>query len=69
MLRFIIKRLWKDSHSGLETEGLETLDAECIELEHVLLGGGYGESGYDHRSLVGVEILPDIAKPLSERDE
>lgn len=58
MIRFIIKRKLNDRMSGLQSEGLETFDAECPELERVLLGGGTGQEQYDYRELLGVEILP-----------
>ena len=28
-------------------------------LENILTGGGFSESGYDHRSIVGVELVHD----------
>ena len=57
MLRVIIRRKFKDSYSGLETDELETVDVECQALEEILKGGGSGESGYDYRSVAGIEIL------------
>jgi len=60
MLRAIIKRKWKDAYSGLETEEFETVDFKCDDLEQVIRIGGYGDGGFDHRSVVGVEVLPDI---------
>jgi hypothetical protein len=59
MLRFIIRRQMHDRYSGLTTDGLETIDCECPELEAVLRGGGSGQEEYDHRSVAGVEVLPD----------
>jgi hypothetical protein len=58
MLRFIIRRKMLDRGSGLQSEGLETVDAECPELERVLMGGGIGQEQYDYRELAGVEVLP-----------
>ncbi len=61
MLRFVILRKYRDALTGLETEGLYTVDAECPELEREMIGGGYGENGYDVRELKGAEILPEEA--------
>jgi hypothetical protein len=58
MLRFVIRRKMLDRGSSLASEGLETVDAECPELERVLLGGGTGMDSYDHREIVGAEVLP-----------
>lgn len=59
MLRFIIRRKMHDRFSGLTTDDLETIDADCPDLERVLRGGGSGQEAYDHRSVAGVEVLPD----------
>ena len=58
MLRFIIRRHFKDSVNGAVTEEYETVDASCGLLENALVQGGYSEDGYDIRELVGVEVLP-----------
>lgn len=57
MLRFIIRRRVKDQWSGLDDDGLETMDIDVPDLEHVLAGGGFGEHSYDVRTLAGVEVL------------
>lgn len=62
MLRFVIRRKMLDRGSGLASEGLETVDAECPELERVLLGGGTGMDCYDYRELAGVEVLPKLSR-------
>lgn len=59
MLRVIIRRKWRDGISGLEVDELETLDISSPELERILRGGGCGELAYDHRSVAGVEVLPE----------
>ncbi len=60
MLRFVIRRRMLERGSGAQTEGLETVDAECLELERVLRGGGIDPHGaYDIREVAGVEVLPD----------
>lgn len=60
MLRFVIRRRQLDRGTGLSTDGMETVDAECPELERVLLGGGLDPHGaYDHREVAGVEVLPN----------
>jgi len=58
MLRFIIKRRFKDGICGVELEDFETLDCDAPDLERALIAGGYGPNGYDIRILVGVEVLP-----------
>jgi hypothetical protein len=57
MLRFIVSRNWKDSVSGAESQNYITVDGDITELEELLRSGGYGESGYEHCHLIGVEIL------------
>lgn len=59
MLRAILKHKYRDSVSGAEDEFFQTLDFDCPTLEGALKHGGYGESGYEIVSLVGVERLPD----------
>lgn len=63
MLRFIVKREVFDEHSGQKSSGFRTIDIDVPELQAALTHGGFGESGYDETSLVGVEILriPDSA--------
>ena len=63
MIRFIIRRKWRDSISGAETDSFETLQSEAPELERILCGGGCGEGGFDIRELVGAEVerVPDSA--------
>lgn len=62
MLRFIIKNKWRDGTSRAEGEDLRTLDIDVPELQDALTVGGYGESGYDMASLLGVEVLPNQTK-------
>ena len=57
MLRAIIRRRHKDQCTGLEIDDLETIDFHSEVLEEALGSGGYSESGYEHRSIAGVEIL------------
>lgn len=57
MLRFIIRRKWRDGVSGLETDEFATLDTNCPELEEILKRGGFGDSGYDYSSVAGVMVL------------
>ncbi len=60
MLRAIIRRRHKDQCNGLETDELETIDFYSEVLEEVLGSGGYSESGYDHRSIAGIEIVHPV---------
>lgn len=62
MLRFIIRRKINDRHSGLQSEGLETLDVDCPDLERVLCGGGQDQEAYDYREVAGVEVLPRLTR-------
>jgi len=57
MLRALIVRKFRDTHSGREGSTNYTIDFECPELEAELATGGFGESGYDYRGLLGVEVL------------
>lgn len=63
MIRFIIRRKWRDAASGAESDGFETLVCEAPELERVLRGGGCGESGFDIRELAGAEIEQPATQP------
>lgn len=59
MIRFIIKRSLGDRCVPLTRVILETFDVDVPELEAALHGGGYSDHGdFDHRELVGVEVLP-----------
>ena len=59
MLRFVIRRKMLDRGTSLVSEHMETVDAECQELERMLIGGGLDPLGaYDYREIAGVEVLP-----------
>jgi hypothetical protein len=47
MLRFILKRMTKDSCTGLESSVYITVDCRSPELELLLTKGGMSETGYD----------------------
>jgi hypothetical protein len=66
MLRFVIRRKMLDRYNGLASEGIETVDADCHELESVLVGGGTDMDCYDYRELVGVEVL-QAAEPVPQQ--
>lgn len=57
MLRFIIRRQWRDKYSGASDDGFETVDIDVPSLEQILCSGGQGEGHFDMRSLAGVEII------------
>lgn len=61
MIRFIMRRKWRDAISGAESENFESLLCDVPELERTLSGGGHGEGGFDIRELVGAEIVLDAA--------
>lgn len=72
MIRFIIRRKWRDAISCAESEFLESVLCEAPELERILSGGGHGEGGFDIRELVGAEIEQFAPSPAAEwevRDE
>lgn len=56
MLRAVIKRSFKDPHSGACGESPYTVDFNAPALERELSAGGYGDGGYDIRTLLGVEV-------------
>ena len=66
MIRFVIRRKMLDRNSGLASEGLETVDCECPELERVLMGGGTGQEQYDYRELAGAEVLANAELQYTE---
>jgi len=68
MLRFIVSKNWKDTVSGAEGQQFVTIDGDITELEDLLLSGGFGEDGYEHYHLVGVEIVacPEVNTRLEE---
>ena len=57
MIRFIMKRKFKDQHNGLTGEHLYTIDGDLVKVEHDLLSGGFSEDGYECNELVGVEVI------------
>lgn len=63
MLRAVIKRAFKDPHSGAASESPYTVDFSAPALERELSAGGYGDGGYDVRTLLGVEVRRDKAVP------
>lgn len=74
MIRFIVRRKFKDNYNGCELDSFETYDIDVPELESVLSSGGSGESGYDVSTLAGIEIIDKFsgemkAKRKAVRDE
>ena len=57
MLRFIMRRRWKDTESQASGERFYTIDGNLELLEQDLRSNGYGPNGYKLKELVGVEIL------------
>ena len=56
MIRFFIERSMK-YRAGLQNKQLETVDIDVPELEAILRGGGIDLYEYDHRRLVGCEVI------------
>ena len=57
MIRFIVKRRTYDGNTGYFLEQLQTVDADCEELELYLKSGGRSDKSYDIFELIGTEIL------------
>ena len=57
MLRFIFLRETLDECTQLRSSYHYTMDLDVPDLERELTRGGWGESAYDIRSLVDVEVL------------
>ena len=58
MLRIILKRERFEEVNQMRTTDHYTIDIESPELERELTRGGFGEQGFDVRSIVDVEVLP-----------
>lgn len=56
MLRFILKRSFRDDISQCCGESLITVDCDVPALEELLRRGGYGPSGFDRYDLQGAEV-------------
>lgn len=57
MIRFILRRNWRDAASGAEGSAHFTLDAVVQDLEDALSRGGFGEGAFDMTALIGVEVI------------
>lgn len=63
MIRFILER--KQEYRGsckrvtIETYDLSEEVGSIIELEDLLLRGGFNEAGYDHTHLINIEVRRD----------
>lgn len=68
MIRFIILHSQEDRISGAQWKSYETLDLDVPELERQLGLGGFGESGHDIRTLLGVEVLRDTTLSRPQRE-
>ena len=73
MLRAIFRRRFKDGTSGIELENqLFTIDFENADIENQLKAGGFSESGFEVRELLGVEVfdkpMPVQCDPPPVRD-
>jgi hypothetical protein len=68
MIRFIISRSCRDAVSGADWVNFETVDVDVPQLQEKLKGG-FGESGYDIPTVIGVEILPAVGKTATTTGE
>lgn len=59
MIRFIMRRVRLDEHTGLKTESYLSVDGDVRQLEQWLRYGGSSDNGYDAVSLLGVELRED----------
>lgn len=59
MIRFIMRRRWRDSESQASGEQLYTVDGDVAKLEYQLRHVGHGPNGYEIHELVGVELIWD----------
>ena len=59
MIRFVMRRIRMDEHTGLKSDSYFTIDGDIFELENVLRSGGSSENGYNHCSLLGVELIEE----------
>lgn len=59
MLRAIIRYDIKDSVSGATWTTYGTVDFEAPALQKRLTGGGYGQTGYDIPTVIGIEVLEE----------
>jgi hypothetical protein len=56
MVRFILKRKYRDEHSGIQSFHHETVLCDVPELQEAMCRGGCSEMGYDVTELVGISI-------------
>ena len=59
MVRFILKRKYRDEHNGMESSHHETILCNVPELESAMARGGHSESGYDVTEFIGMSIECD----------
>lgn len=56
MLRYIMRRKWKLT-CGTSGEALYCIDGDAEAVELDLRSGGFDENTYDHKELVGVQVM------------
>jgi hypothetical protein len=59
MLRFIFKQQIVDANIGMNNETIHSVVVNVPIVEGLLCRGGSGEMGFDHTSLLGIEIVKD----------
>ena len=73
MLRAIFRRRFKDNTSGIVIENqIYSIAFENHDIENELRAGGFGETGFEVRELLGVEVfdkpMPVQCDPPPVRD-
>jgi hypothetical protein len=70
MLRFIFKQQIVDANIGMNNETIHSVVVNVPIVEGLLCRGGSGEMGFDHTSLLGIEIVKDARQEnIEEKPE
>ena len=65
MIRFILKRKYRDEHSGMQSFHYETILCDVPELQSAMCRGGSSENGYDITEFVGISIENAPSQPAT----
>lgn len=61
MIRFILRRDYAYHSDGIRTTDYFTIDGDTDAVECALKRGGFGESGFDQTTFVGIEVIEPTA--------